>query len=388
MKKTNSKKTKEVLLSVFRQLSIALLGFLFPILVLKTTNPSIWGDFFEIFLFALIVSIISNWGSKEYLLLKFSKEPNLMHKHFSNHFFVRIAFLLFSIFIAFLLFDVKLSLFLTLWLIGRYLSWSFEVVNQYQKDNFTTSIIEYSTFLLLVILLKLTLNINSIDLVFYYALYQFIKGLIYLVVYFKWFNWNNFKIDWNELKYSFGFFLLAFSGFLVSKIDVFIASLFFPSTELGKYGLQNNLFLFAMAIGNMAILPFVKVLYRKNETYYAKIKKTYALFGLIISIFSIVFIYFLNTYYLKIYFQPLFYYIGFLYILPSYLYGMDVYENYKEKREKHVLVIFIIGALSLFFSNILFLKINHSLLTLLISATISQWIILALFKLFQISKPK
>jgi hypothetical protein len=67
---------------------------------------------------------------------------------------------------------------------------------------------------------------------------------------------------------------------------------------------------------------------------------------------------------------------------------MDVYENYKEKREKHVLVIFIIGALSLFFSNILFLKINHSLLTLLISATISQWIILALFKLFQISKPK
>lgn len=368
------------MLSIFRQSSIAFLGFLFPILILKETSPTIWGEFFELFIFALVCSIISNWGNKDYLILKFSKEPNLIYTHFSENFIVRLPILFLCISIAFFAFKIELSLWLALWLMGRYMSWSFEVVNQYQKDNFITSIIEYSTFILLIILLKTTPNIQLNHLVTYYSIYQLIKGLAYTTIYFDWLKFENFKLEWIEIKHSFFYFLLAFSGFLASKIDVYVASVFFTSSELGQYGIQNNFFLFAMSIGNMILLPYIKILYRKSAGNYSKIKKRYAFFGLLITSASILIIYFLNTNYLNLYFEPLFYCLGFLYVLPSYLYGIDIYEKFKSKKEKHVLIIFTIGALFFFLSNLIMLNLNPNFSTLLISAAMSQWLIVILFK--------
>lgn len=381
MKKLNNKKIKQTLLSVFRQSSIALLGFLFPILILKMTNSKVWGEFFEIFLFTLICSIISNWGNKEYLLLKFSKEPNLLYTHFSNHFIVRLPLLIFCFIISFLIFDSHLAFWINVWLIGRYVSWSFEVVNQFQKDNFTTSIIEYSSFILLISLIFNTKQVDVFHLVQIYGIYQVGKGLAYYAIYHNWLTLNKLKYDFIDINQSFFYFLLAFSGFLISKMDVYIAKMFFTASELGQYAIQNNLFLFAMSIGNMSILPFVKIIYRKNGDYYSKIKNLYALFGLFISIISIVFFYFLNLYYLKLNFNVLFYSIGFLYIIPTYMYGIDVYEKFKNNQEKFVLLVFIISALIMFILNIILLKFNHHLVTLLISATFSQWMIFLLFKL-------
>ena len=136
-----------------------------------------------------------------------------------------------------------------------------------------------------------------------------------------------------------------------------------------------------MSIATFFYSPFTKNIYRNNELVVEKTKKTVSLLGLLIVPISLILVYFILRGVLKLELTIWFYFIAFLYIYPSYLYGIEIVNLFKKHKEKKVVKILFLGTSINFILSYLFLLNEFGILGALLGSAISQMIVLLLFKL-------
>ncbi len=167
-----------------RQILVATIGVVIPFLVIQHSSKEIWGEFVSLLLYSLFATQIINWGNKEYLLRKFSETPSAMRVDFSSILLTRFPLgILFSM-VGVFLFGIEFGSYLFIWIFGRFLIHSYEVLVVYEKKFNASLVLEIVSFVVFAIAISSqSLHLNTKQLLVMYSLYQLLKGIGYLLNY-------------------------------------------------------------------------------------------------------------------------------------------------------------------------------------------------------------
>lgn len=293
----NKKYLKQIIYNNIKQLITSFINLCFPFLIIFKEGKSVWGNFVELYLYILLVSAIVLWGNRNYLLRKFSSSPKDISKDFTISLVTRFYLLLVLSLLGFFLFSIDVAFFLIVCHFGIFLSTSFEVLAIYKKEFLLNLYLEGVCFLFLVVgIIAYPFQMAAKDILVIYGSYRLLKGLVFLIRYRTFLQYDQFSFDWKVLKDTFPLFLLTLFGFLGSRIDVYIFQEFSSPKRLAEYHILNNFILFLTVMAAQILTPFTKIFYRGTENFIADIKKKIAVFGLVLFLLGIpligIFLYF------------------------------------------------------------------------------------------------
>lgn len=381
MKNKSLKRLGLITNNTIRQVLISLFGMVIPFLVIHFSSKEIWGSFVSVFLFSLLALQVINWGNKEYLLRKFSQNPGKIAVVFSENLATRFPLVILFSILGFFLFPVSFGFWITIWLVGRYWNQSVEALILYQKEfnkSILSEVLSFISFGFSFCYLKSEITVYALLII--YSSYQFLKGLLYILLFLTFFKIQKASFQFDYFKASYSFFLLSILGFLGSKVDVYIVEHFGNKTITADYQIINSLLVFVMSVTAFIYSPFTKMIYRNTNDTMDKTKKTLATFGLLIVPVSLLVIHFVLKFYLKTSFNIAFYLIAFLYVYPSYVYGLDIVNLFKQHQEKIVVRYLFLAVILNSILSSLFLYFNFGIIGALSGSAIAQLFVLALFK--------
>ncbi|WP_162127065.1 MATE family efflux transporter [Flavobacterium phycosphaerae] len=381
MKNKSLKRFGLITNNTIRQILISVFSAVIPFLVIHYSSKMIWGSFVSLFLYSLLAVQIINWGNKEYLLRQFSMYPREIATNFSENITTRFPLVILFSVIGLFFFPISFGFWVLIWLLGRYLNHSVEALVLYQKKFNASILIEVISFFVFgVTFYLLKENISVYILLVLYSSYQLLKGLLYFIVFRSYFLMKKAVVKISFFKASFSFFVLSVMGFLVSKIDVYIIEKFGDTIITADYQIINSLLVFSMSVATFVYAPFTKMIYRNTDDVIAKSKKSMALIGLLIVPAALFCIFFIVEWYLKTHLPFFFYLIAFLYIYPSYVYGLDIVNLFKQHREKTVVKYLFIGVIMNALLSSLFLQMHWGITGALLGSAVTQLVVLVLFK--------
>ena len=380
MKQNVLNRIKTITGNTVRQIVVATCSMMIPFLVIRLTSIEIWGALVSILLYVLLATSVVNWGSKEYLLRMFSEMPSKINVQFSQNTATRAPLVVLFSMVALLLFPVHYFLWIFLWLTGRFLLHSSEVLVLFEKKFQKTIVVEVSSFLIFCVVLYLfRYQIDLYLLLIFYSTYQFLKGLFYFLIFKNVFSFSEICFQKTFFVKASSFFGLTILGFLGSKIDLYIVAYFLENKTLGNYQIINSLLIFVMSISAFIYAPFTKNMYRTTDEFLGKVKKIIIYIGLIIVPISLLVVYFAINYFLNQKFGIAFYVIAFMYVFAPFVYGIDVVKLLKQKKQQKVIIISALIVFVNFICSTLFLMIKPEICSALAGSAVAQITGLVLF---------
>lgn len=367
--------------NALRQVLVSLYNIAFPFLALHFATKEIWGGFVNLLLFSLLVLQIVSWGSKEYQIRQFSQTPGAIAKNYSEVLATRWIWVLVFSAAAFIWFPIWQSVFLILWIVGRYLAQSTESLVIYEKA-FNAAIavetISFGLFCLAFLFFKSEIDLQL--LLILYSFYQFTKGVSYVIYFRKFLSMPDLKRQRGFYRDALPFFLLSVMGFLASKVDVYLIALMKNKIATADYQVINSLLVFVMSLSAFVYAPFTKNIYRNSQAVVVKTQKALVLSGMVIVPASLVVIAVIVKNYLGLDFAFGFYLIAFAYVFPAFAYGIDVVNLFRQRKEKKVVAFLFAGALSNTFLSAALIYFGFGIPGALTGSAIAQMIVLTLFK--------
>ncbi len=375
---------KQISFNTLRQGTISLFGIVTSIIVVNFSSKALWGEFVYFLLYILFSQQIINWGNREYLIRFFSENPYKIKEVFTSIFFVRFPLLFFFLIIDVSFFNTNLCIYLFLWQLGLFLTNSYEAIVIYEKKFIRSIYIEILSFIFFIISFFIwSKHLRIKQLLIIYSLYQIARGLLYFATFRNNFHFKKQQLDFYFYKKNIWFFFLSFLGFFVSKVDVYIIESFNNRVLTTDYQIMNTFFIFIMSIPMYIFNPFIKNIYRNNTSVILKFKKNIILIGLIIIPLCLICVCLLQVLFLQNNFHFKTYILAFFYIIPSFIYGIEILQLFRQHKEKKVVIILFIGALLTSTLTFLFLKNNLEFDNALLGSTIAQILLLFLFSVTQ-----
>ena len=359
--KKNAIRFLPVLLNGFRSILSPVFGILFSYTIVTFFSKELWGDFVNYLLFFLIVSLISNWGSKTFLMRAFSQNPKNIVTDWQALFMARLPVCMLCVISVFFFFEFHLALFMIIWVVSAFVYHSFFSIIFYNRDYEKMIAIEMLSFLVLLFLVYLQReNLSSLVLVQSYAIHVFVKALLAIIFYPLFFNFNSFQFNSKLLWISFPFFLLGISGFLQSKIDIYAYSFYYDGKPLGEYQIISGFFIFSQSMVMLLIFPYVKNIYRMSTKSIDLIRKNSAIYGFVLNSIVVVSIYFaLLLFDIKL--STIQVILGFMIGYPCYIYTLDILLLFKTHKEYFVIKTSIICLSINFLMSVLLLHLDYNI---------------------------
>ena len=359
--KKNAIRFLPVLLNGLRSILSPLLGILFSYTIVTFFSKELWGDFVDYLLFFLIVSLISNWGSKTFLMRAFSQNPKNIVTDWQALFIARLPICMLCVISVFFFFEFYLALFMIIWVVSAFVYHSFFSIIFYNREYEKMIAIEMLSFLALLFLVYLQReNLSSFVLVQSYAIHVFVKALLAIIFYPLFFNFKSFQFNSKLLWISFPFFLLGISGFLQSKIDIYAYSFYYDGKPLGEYQIISGFFIFSQSMVMLLIFPYVKNIYRMSTKSIDLISKNSAIYGIVLNSIVVVSIYFaLLLFDIKL--STIQVILGFMIGYPCYIYTLDILLLFKTHKEYFVIKTSIICLSINFLMSVLLLHLDYNI---------------------------
>jgi O-antigen/teichoic acid export membrane protein len=364
----------QLFFSMLKMVSVPLLNFLTLFLGIKFYGKENWGDFISISIWIFFIAFIAKWSGQNYLLKEFSKNTSNYLNIFYSNVLERSVFLLPSL-VLFFVFPFHLALSVLFVLILLFIYNSYEALIVYNQKFQLQFIVEIIGMLLLLIGF-IVFPVFNLTTIFYVFGISYLTKCVFLFLNFN-HSFKNLRIGFSfiHLKKSFPFFLIGFSGWLASKCDIYIVSVFFSKKELSEYQILISCFLMLQAIPAYLVLPINKHLFRLPQTSINKIKKKLIWFALPIIIMSSTLIWLVMSSLVHIQLSFLIYFIASFSTVPTFFYSVDVLQLYKKNKENEIMKLSFITA---FLNSIalVFLVPNFRILGAIISICMAQWLYL------------
>lgn len=373
------KRVVPVISNSLRSVLIPSISILFSFIIVNYFSKQLWGQFVEILLFIYIATTFCNWGQREFLLLEFSKMPKNITTIWQQFLVARLPILILIFIIAFVFYDT-LFFELLLWLSSVFIINSFTPIFIYERDYNKSIFIEMiSFFILLLGLFYFKSKINLKLLVQLYAIHNFIKALFYLILYKIHLNFSNFSSKFSLLLSGVTFFLMSFTGFLQTKIDVYIFSIFYDPILIGEYQIISGFLVFAQSITMILILPYLKNIYRLTDQSILKMKKSIAYFGIFLNtiVITLIFIALEQLYQIQLNIYQIIHI--FLITYPPYVYSLEILSLFKENKEKKVLTVSFASMSVNLIISLLLLSLGFKITGVLVASAIAQMVSLFLY---------
>jgi hypothetical protein len=359
--KKNAIRFLPVLLNGLRSILSPVFGILFSYTIVTFFSKELWGDFVNYLLFFLIVSLISNWGSKTFLMRAFSQNPKNIVSDWQALFMARLPICMLCVISVFFFFEFHLALFMIIWVVSAFVYHSFFSIIFYNRDYEKMIAVEMLSFFALLFLVYLQReNLSSLVLVQSYAIHVFVKALLAIIFYPLFFNFKSFQFNSKLLWISFPFFLLGISGFLQSKIDIYAYSFYYDGKPLGEYQIISGFFIFSQSMVMLLIFPYVKNIYRMSTKSIDLIRKNSAIYGFVLNSIVVVSIYFVLLLF-DIKLSKIQVILGFMIGYPCYIYTLDILLLFKTHKEYFVIKTSIICLSINFLMSVLLLHLDYNI---------------------------
>jgi len=357
---------KQILKTILRLKTISVYGIsqliapltqiVISLFIIRYHSTQLWGEYVQLLVWINFALIFVSFGSRDFLLKKFSETPAKVFQLWLTNILSRALFLLPILLLLFLVpLDFKIQIVLIIWLITNFINNSFQVLVLYNRDFKASIAIEGTLNLLLIILMILITG--SLDLFVFLILVictGLLKSFSYILFYLKKLKGLKFHFSLADLALSISFFIPILAGTIRSKIDLYYASVLFGTIELGQYQVFISFLSLAPLAATFFINPYLKSFFRISGQTLRLIQKQSILFGIGSALIFILLVwYFINQFY-RIQFPVSFYLLGFLFMLPVFLHVLLINEFYKYHKQKVVASIaFIVLIVQLFAGNIL-----------------------------------
>jgi hypothetical protein len=123
-----------IITNALKQISAQFINIFISVLIINQYSKALWGNFTSFLIYTSVLSIITSWGNKEYLLRAFSKTPSKINELFYNVLHVRWILLLLGVIITLCIYETETAIYLSIWLISLFISQSLEVFLNYKKN--------------------------------------------------------------------------------------------------------------------------------------------------------------------------------------------------------------------------------------------------------------
>lgn len=369
-----------ILLNGIRTILTPVIFIVFSYLVVRFHSKSLWGGFVDYLLFFYLATLISNWGSKDFLSRAFSEKPKELINVWQAHLMARVPLLLVTIAVVPFFFEVETQLYFILWLIAGFINNAFIPVYTYKRDFGKVILTELLGFSLLVFLiLSSSQELTVADLVYYYALSQVLKAAVYALIYLSYFRFSKVQFDARLLLLSLPFFLMGCAGFMQSKVDLYLFGFFHNDTLLGEYQIISGFFIFSQSIATILLLPYLKNIYRMKALSIRSLKQRMVWVGFVLNAIVVAAIYWALSLFFEIELSPLELLAGFFIGWPSYVYVMHIFYLFKQKAERTVLLICLVSLCFNFILSLVLLSLDVGILGVLIANSVAQLVAMFLY---------
>jgi O-antigen/teichoic acid export membrane protein len=191
------------------------------------------------------------------------------------------------------------------------------------------------------------------------------------------------RFDKTNIFAAIPFFMIGLSGWMNSKVDLYLVDYFLTPADLSQYQILATAYIMLQGVASFIIYPFSKHIYRLKHISLIRIRKLVGLAGIpIVGIGSWLIWFFLSNY-TSVSFSTSIYLIMTIASLPFFLFTVDIYLCYKHQKEKTIMWITFIGA----FTILIFVSILtpiYGIFGAVIGICISKWLLLLLYKLKRI----
>ena len=371
-------KTITITINTIRGFASPALNFLIAIVGLKHFGKEDWGILIDILLWVYFILIITNWGNKEFLIRKYSREPSKVNYLFYSSVISRSPLLILSsLFLLF--FPFNTAIISIVFSISLYLYSSLDSIIIHRQKFGIQLITDVVGFLIIICVIALLnqFSLNTILLAFIFS--TLIKTLI-LVINLELIKEKIlFKFSIKEIQNYLPFFLIAFSGWLATKVDMYLVTLHLNKSDVTEYQLLNSSFLMINAGFAFIVTPFSKHIYRLSINNINKIKKKLNLLAIPYLLIATISIWFIMEKILQLDMNINYYYISAIKTLFPLFFIIDIMILNKKNQERKVTYIIIIG-LIINLILILLLINDYKIIGVLISTCISRFILLLIYK--------
>ena len=358
----------KIILNTTRSFAVPGFNFLIALIAIKFLGESKWGEFVQISLWMYLIVFLANFGNKDYLLRAYSKNPSAINHHFLNNLLTRSIILLTSFLLLFY-FPLNLALVGIVLCLLIFIYQSLESLVVYHQKFLAQLVVEVIGFGIIITPLFLIQDVTTFNLLIIYCIGFSIK-IIVLVSNLKLeIITKNIRVSFHQLSQSFPFFLIGLSGWLSSKVDLYLVNIYLPKEELAKYQVLISAFLMVQSISASVVYPFSKHLYRMHDSSINKLKRILGL-----SAFPIISI---CCFTIWLIFEKIL-----VFRFPNYIYLflVDLFILYKKGCEKTVMSInFGAATFNLIFA--LFLIPMYGILGAVLSVLATQCLTLMTYKL-------
>ncbi|MFN3967660.1 hypothetical protein [Flavobacterium sp.] len=335
-----------------------------------------WGEYISVSIWVFLISFLAKWSGQTHIIREFSQNPSQIFTIFYSNFIERSVFLSLTL-LLFLFTSYNVAIASTLLVILIYVYNSLENLLVYFQKFKTQIVIEIIGFLSLLVGL---LAIHSYDLesVIYVFAVSFLFRIIMAAFAIQLPKTKpNLKVNFQNLYKTFPFFLIGFSGWLASKIDLYIVSFYFSKVKLAEYQLFITCFLMVQSLSGLALIPFYKHLYRLPQYVIAKINQNIRFLALPLVGFASLLIWLALENYYSIGYPVLYYILAACASLASFYYSVTALQLYRTNKEKKMV---LIGFLTIGIQSLVTLILIQLLnvLGVLLSILIAQWLYLFL----------
>ncbi len=368
----------KIILNISRSFSTIISSFIISIIGVRYFGKENWGEFIHLFTWITFLAFIANFGNKDYLLRRFSNTPSKKPSHFTTSLISRSLLLSLSI-ILFFAFPIKLAVSSFIFIIILFIYQSFDSIIIFNQKFLLQLVAETTGFVLILIGVFYIPNFDLTHIIYIYCFTFLIKILIVFNHIKPFLKFKNIKFSLLDLKRSFPFFLIIFSGWISSKMDFYVVNVMMPPQQISEYQIGITSFYLLQSVSYLIILPFNKHLYRLNLKAVKKIKNKVAMASFPIIILGSISIWLVLEKLALLNLPTYFYVIGAIASIPTFFFIVDIIMYYRFKKENNVLKInFILAFLNLILSIFLIEKFGIS--GALTSMLLIQFIALIIYK--------
>ncbi|KYG80153.1 O-antigen/teichoic acid export membrane protein [Roseivirga ehrenbergii] len=375
-------------ISRFRTIGIsALQGAILPFSSLISASLGIylfgienWGGFVFIQLVIFPITLMCNWGSRNFLIREVSRDPSKIGEAFLTNLINR-AFLLPLSLVLFALLPFYTALISILIVVIQFFYLSYDGPTVF-SENFSKRIVAeilgvafFATGLLSI----LEFDVNLILLI---QLGVLIIKSIYLSVALRGLRLFNvkprFKLG-DTLRYGIPFFAIGFGGWLQSKSDLYMLTFMKGSDDIAAYQLLIGGLSFIQAVIGFLLEPLIKFIYRSKDLVVKKIGALVFKISFPIVLLGVFTLSLILKWLAPDRFDVYTYLLGLLYLMPFLIFMPSIFKLYKANEEsKVVYVSFIAAGVNLLLTG-LFIPV-FGLNGALLGSVCSQIVLLILFK--------
>jgi O-antigen/teichoic acid export membrane protein len=318
--------------------------------VYEENSVEIWGQFASIWVVVSILTLVFNFGNKDFLLKEFSIS-NTNTKIISNQYMsLRLPLLIVSLFFLIAWFNFEKGIVLLPIIIATFFVNSFQPLLIFEKRFaflLGSELLAITAQLLFLFYIKNSFNLAVLLISF--LIYNLVKLLMMMSV-FKKLMIPQIKIGFNfsALSPLLPFFLLTLGGLLINKSDLMLVAAFLSDSTKAQYQILSTFSTMGIIAAHALLQPFIKQIYRVNNNAFDKISKSYFLAGIVLSLLYVFMVLYITNYFFKIQLSSLSVILLYFIELVFFAINPHVFYIYRNDKQHHfVSIVLISGIISL-----------------------------------------